>query len=145
MYRIAIIAAEFNRSIVDPMLDATHDEARKLGIAIAREVRVPGSFEIPLTAATLLAKTEIDAVVVLGYIEKGETLHGEVIGHVVYRALVELQLEHRKPIGIGIIGPGATVAQAEARRDSYGRAALRAAVSSLETLAALAPKRRRHR
>src|SRR5205807_6339706 len=91
-------------------------------------------------AAALLAKPDVDAVAVLGYLEKGETLHGEVIGHVVYRALVELQIAHRKPIGVGIIGPGATLQQAEARRDGFARAAIRAAVASLATLAEIDKK-----
>ena len=56
-----------------------------------------------------------DGLVVLGYIERGETLHGEVMGHVVHTALVQLQLKYRKPVGIGIIGPGATAEQAQAQ------------------------------
>jgi len=134
MTRIAIVAAEFNRAIIEPMLAAAHDEAAKLEIVVEREVRVPGSFELPLITAALLAKSKIDAVVVLGYIEKGETLHGEILGQVVYRALVELQLEHGKPVALGIIGPGATLAQAEVRREGHARAAVRAALSSLANL-----------
>jgi 6,7-dimethyl-8-ribityllumazine synthase len=140
MTRISIIAAEFNRAIIDPMVVAARDEAKQLGIAIDREVRVPGSLEIPLVAAALLARRDVDAVAALGYLEKGETLHGEVIGHVVYRALVELQLAHRKPIGVGIIGPGATLQQAEARHDGFARAAVRAAAASLATLAEIDKK-----
>ncbi len=140
MTRIAIVAAAFNRAIIDPMLVAAHDEAKKLEITVDREVLVPGSFEIPLVTAALLAKSKIDAVVVLGYIEKGETLHGEVIGHVVYRSLIELQIAHGKPIGIGIIGPGATLAQAETRREGYARAAVRAALASVANLVAIETK-----
>ena len=57
-----------------------------------------------------------DAVVVLGHIERGETLHGEVMGHVVQHALVQLQFKYRKPVGVGIIGPGATAEQADVRK-----------------------------
>jgi 6,7-dimethyl-8-ribityllumazine synthase len=134
MIKIAIAAAEFNPSIIEPMLVAARDEAKLLELEIVREVRVPGSFELPLITAALLAKSRIDAVVVLGYVERGETLHGEVLGHVVYRALVDLQLETGKPIGLGIIGPGATLAQAEVRREGHARAAVRAVLSSLANL-----------
>lgn len=138
--KLAIVAAEFNRNVIDPMVAAAREEATAVGFTVEREVRVPGSFELPLIANALLAKSKIDAAVVLGYIEKGETLHGETIGHVVYRSLIELQLQHGKPIGIGIIGPGATLAQAETRKDGYARAAVRAAKSSLDNLAAIAAK-----
>jgi 6,7-dimethyl-8-ribityllumazine synthase len=100
-------------------------------------VPVPGSYEVPLVADALLSRESIDALVVLGYIERGETLHGEVMGHTVHQALVQLQLQHKKPIGIGIIGPGATAEQAQVRKESYAAAALRAAVRSLEALASV--------
>jgi 6,7-dimethyl-8-ribityllumazine synthase len=72
--------------------------------------------------------------VVLGFIERGQTQHGEVMGHVVHRALVDLELKHRKPVGIGIIGPGATSEQAEKRKVDYARAAVRAALRSWNVL-----------
>jgi 6,7-dimethyl-8-ribityllumazine synthase len=134
MIRIAAVVAEFNRAVVDPMVDAARDEAERAGAVLAREVRVPGSFELPLIADALLRKRKVDACLAIGYIEKGETLHGEVLGHVVYRALVELQLQHGKPIGLAIIGPGATHAQAAARVDGHARAAVRAVVASLGAL-----------
>ncbi|MCX5742082.1 MAG: 6,7-dimethyl-8-ribityllumazine synthase, partial [Proteobacteria bacterium] len=79
MTKIAIVAAEFNRSIVDPMVLAACEEAALLGLTIEREIRVPGAFELPLITAALLAKGKLDAVVVLGHIERGETLHGETM------------------------------------------------------------------
>ena len=82
----------------------------------------------------MLEDDRIDLVVVLGYIEKGETLHGEVMGHVVQRALIDLQLKYRKPIGLGIIGPGATTEQAESRKTGYAEDASRAAFSMLTLL-----------
>ena len=140
MPRIAIVAAAFNPSIIDPMIAAARDEAARLELTVERELRVPGSFEIPLVTAALLGKSKIDAVVVLGYLEKGETLHGEVLGHAVYRALLELQLEYGKPVGLGIIGPGATLAQAEARRDGHARAAVRAVLVNLANLVEIETK-----
>lgn len=132
--RVAIVAADFNRHIVDPMIDAATAELRAGGAVDSRLVRVAGSYEAPLIVDALLRRGDTDAVVVLGYIERGETLHGEVMGHVVHAALVELQLRHRKPVGIGIIGPGATLSQAEARRDSSARSAVRAVLRNWAAL-----------
>jgi 6,7-dimethyl-8-ribityllumazine synthase len=142
--RLAFVAAEFNRPLVDHMALAARDEAAKLGGEVIAEVRVPGSYEIPLVLSHLLARGKVDAAVVLGYIERGETLHGEVMGQVVHRSIVDLELATRKPVGIGIIGPGATPAQAETRKDDYARAAVRAAAASLAALASLEkPKKKR--
>ena len=135
--RIALLAAEFNQALVDGMIAAARAEATTRGAEVVRELRVPGCYEIPLVAAKLLEERKVDALVVLGYIERGETQHGEVMGHVVHRALVKLQLAMGKPVGIGIIGPGATAEQANARRDGYARAAVAAALASLQVLATL--------
>jgi len=62
-------------------------QAGQLGLRVVCTVRVPGAYETPLVAKKLLARKDVDALVVLGFIERGETLHGEVMGHVVHRAL----------------------------------------------------------
>lgn len=131
--KCAILAAEFARSIVDVMID----EATKAAAGHAdmvKVVRVPGAYETPLLADALLADPGIDLLVVLGFIERGETLHGEVMGHVVHATLIDLQLKHKKPVGIGIIGPGATAEQAEKRKVDYARAAVRAALHNWNAL-----------
>jgi 6,7-dimethyl-8-ribityllumazine synthase len=81
---------------------------------------------------------------VLGFIEKGETLHGENMGHVVHRTLMELQLERRKPKGLGIIGPGATPEQAEARKERYAKDAVFAAFAHQAVLEELVPEKGGH-
>ncbi|MFO0967116.1 MAG: 6,7-dimethyl-8-ribityllumazine synthase [Gemmataceae bacterium] len=134
---LAILAAEFNEPLVARMIAAAADELRLAGATLSRTVKVPGSYEIPVIADLLLSHEAIDALVVLGYIERGETLHGEVMGHAVHSALVQLQLTYQKPVGIGIIGPGATGEQAEARCEAYARAAARAAFKNWGTLRGL--------
>ena len=139
--RLAILAAEFNREIMDTMLAAARDEARSRGAQIVVEIGVPGSYELPLPIDVVLGRADVDAAVALGYIERGETGHGEVMGHAVHRALLDASLRHRKPIGFGFIGPGALPRQAEKRKDDYARAAVRAAVRMLDVLAELERER----
>lgn len=104
---LGIVVAEFNRDITGAMLAAAQDEAAKLNVKVFCVVRVPGTYEVPLIADELLGNSKITALVVLGYIEKGETLHGEVMGHTVHQCLLNSSLAMRKPVGLGIIGPGA--------------------------------------
>jgi 6,7-dimethyl-8-ribityllumazine synthase len=119
------------------MVEVARDELSAGGAILLRVVRVPGCYETPLVADRLLAQEAVDALVVLGTIERGETLHGEVMGHVVHAALVQLQLKHQKPIGLGIIGPGATPEQAEARKVSSARAAVQAVLRCREAVSNL--------
>lgn len=133
--KIAIVAGEFHTELSNAMIAAAKREADKHGAEVTHVVTIPGSYEVPLIADALLARGGIDALVALGYIERGETQHGEVMGHAVHAALVQLALTHKKPIGIGIIGPGATKEQAEPRKEPYAEAAVRAALRSLTELA----------
>jgi 6,7-dimethyl-8-ribityllumazine synthase len=141
--KLAVVVAEFNQRLVDAMVRSAEAEAEQHGAVIVDIVRVPGSYETPLAAEALLQRRDVDALVVLGYIERGETLHGEVMGHVVHRALLDASLRHRKPVGFGFIGPGALPRQAEKRKDEYARAAVRAAVRMLEVLQAITPRGRK--
>jgi 6,7-dimethyl-8-ribityllumazine synthase len=134
--RVAIVAGDFNQRVVGAMIDAAVDEVRAQGASLSGDVlRVHGSYETPLVASRLLARRDVDAVVVLGYIERGDTQHGEVMGHVVQAALVRLSIEHGKPVGLGVIGPGATLEQAEERKGPYARAAVHAALRALHAVA----------
>jgi len=122
----SMIAAEFNKPLIDAMVATALAEFEAHGLTLARLIRVPGAFELPLVADAELAKAEVQGLIVLGYIEKGETLHGEVMGHVVCSSLVASQIRHRKPIGMGIIGPGATPEQAQVRHIHCAKAAVAA-------------------
>lgn len=130
---LAIVAADFNKEIVEPMIVEAEKTAVELGYTTS-VTRIPGCYEMPIVCHAVIQRGGLGAVVALGYIEKGYTLHGEVMGHIVQDALVQLQLEYRMPIGIGIIGPGATIEQARERNVSYGRAAVEAAVKTREII-----------
>ncbi|HXD86250.1 MAG TPA: 6,7-dimethyl-8-ribityllumazine synthase [Urbifossiella sp.] len=132
--RCAIVAAEFARSIVEMMIAEASAEVAAAGGELGRVVRVPGAYEIPIVAQALLARNDVDLIIALGFIEKGETQHGAVMGQVVHQTLVDLQIKYRKPVGLAIIGPGATVEQAEKRKVDYARAAVRAAVQTWKEL-----------
>ncbi len=127
--KISFVAARFSPSITDKMVESAIDEATKHDAEVVRVVRVAGSYEMPLAMKKVMSKGDSDAVVALTYIERGETLHGEIMGHIVHGELVKMSLEHNVPLGIGIIGPGATMEQALPRWDSYARAAVRAALA----------------
>ncbi len=122
----------FHKKEVTQMLEASREEAKRLDLEIVEEVWVPGSIEKPLALKRLLERDDIDGAAVLGIIEKGETQHGFVMGQVVYQAIIQLQLETMKPIGLGILGPGILPEQIEPRLDGYARAAIAATAHMLK-------------
>ena len=103
--KIAAVCGSFHKKEIESMLEYALDEAKKHSIEISEVIWVPGSMEVPLALNRVIAN--YDAAICLGIIEKGETLHGSAMGNAVIKSVVDLQLTHNKPIGLGIIGPGA--------------------------------------
>jgi 6,7-dimethyl-8-ribityllumazine synthase len=130
MAKISIICGSYHKEEISRMLEFAKQEAELLELEIAEIVWVPGSMEIPLALERQLRRDEIDAAACLGIIEKGQTKHGLAMGQAVTKAIVDLQLKHDKPIGLGIIGPGAKPEHIEPRIEPHARAAV-SAISSM--------------
>ena len=104
---IAIVASSYHKDSVEKMIEKAKAVASDNNIIVEEVNWVPGSMEVPLQIKRLFLRESIEGAVVLGIIENGETKHGLVMGKAVIDSLLNLQLASMKPIGFGIIGPGA--------------------------------------
>ncbi len=129
--RIGLVTSTFHTAEMAIMRATAEKRIAELGMVLDSVVAVPGSYEMPLSVKRFMVKSEIDAVVVLGIIERGETAHGRVMGEAVESALVNLQLEFMKPVGIGIIGPEADPEHFPPRLVPHAKAAVDAAAVML--------------
>ena len=129
--RIAVVCGSFHKDEIERMLEYAKDQATKESLTITEVVWVPGAMEVPLAVDRLLADEEINGVVCLGIIEKGQTQHGLAMGQAVIKTIIELQLVHEKPVGLGIIGPGAEPEHIEPRLEPHARAAVSAITKML--------------
>jgi len=130
--RIAAVCGLFHKNEIERMLEFARDEASSKNAELTEIVWVPGSMEVPLALERLMQQDDIDAAIALGIIERGQTQHGLVMGQSVTRAIIELQIRHNKPIGLGIIGPGAEPEHIEPRLESHARAAVGAVIAMFE-------------
>ena len=126
--RIAIAVSEFNGDITLKMLDAAKAHAQTLGIKINYVCFVPGVFDMPLMIDELLQKKNVDAVVTIGSVIKGETCHDQVVAMNASRLIGDLSLKYHKPVTLGITGPNITFTQANKRIVVVAKRALDAAV-----------------
>lgn len=131
---IGIVASEFNREITEKMGKHAIGYAVSQKIKIKRIVSVPGAYDIPLAVKKLLMDKNVDAVIALGAVIKGETKHDEIIASTTAKTLQELSLEYKKPVTLGIIGPAATFGQASNRAEQYAERAVDAATSMVKQI-----------
>ena len=111
--RIAVVAARFNQSLVDTLLERTSAGIESAGASLQVE-RVPGSNELPFAAALLARSGQFDAIVTLGVIIAGATNHHNIIAESSSLALHQVSIETGLPTINGII-VAETLAQAEER------------------------------
>ena len=113
--KIAIVVSEFNKEVTSRMLSVAEEKAKKLKLKITHTCEVPGAYDMPIVVNALLQKKDVDGIVTLGAIIKGQTKHDEVIAHSTAKSLTELSLQYQKPVSLGITGPGMQERHAYAR------------------------------
>ena len=127
--KIAIVCGSFHQSEVQKMLEWASNEASKHELTVEEVTWVPGAMEVPLALNRLLSRDDIGGAACLGIIEKGQTQHGLAMGQAVIKSIIDLQLTWNKPVGLGIIGPGAEPEHIEPRLEPHARAAVSAIAS----------------
>ena len=127
--RLAIVVSEFNSGITFRMLDRARDHAGKVDAKISYVLYVPGAFDMALAVQKLLKKQDVDAVVTLGAVIKGDTRHDDIVAENAARLIADLALKHGKPVALGITGPGMTLDQAKERAELVPRRSINAAVN----------------
>ena len=126
--KLAFVVSQTNYDHTYLMEKRALDHAEFLGCKIVKISKVPGAFDMPLVIKLLLEQDDVDAVVTLGTIIKGETDHDQLIANQVARKIVDLSLQYNKPVGLGISGPGLTMMQSKARIEKFAVSAVEAAV-----------------
>jgi 6,7-dimethyl-8-ribityllumazine synthase len=110
--RLGLVVSEFNEEITNVMLEEAKLQASKLDAIINYVCYVPGTFDMPLVINSLLQKNNIDAIVTLGAVIKGDTDHDLIVAENAARMIADLSVVHNKPIVLGISGPNMTLEQA---------------------------------
>lgn len=132
--RLGFVVSEFNYDVTYLMLQKAVSHAEFLGAQVKVIAKSPGVYDTPVLVNELLKREDIDAVVVLGAVIQGETKHDEVVAHQAARKLLDLSIQHGKPVTLGVIGPGATRVQALERAEEYARRGVEAAVKLVKRL-----------
>jgi 6,7-dimethyl-8-ribityllumazine synthase len=138
--RVAVVAAQWHETVMAGLLDGARRALADAGVREVTEVRVPGSFELPVAAARL-AVAGADAVVALGVVVRGETPHFDYVCQAATTGLTQVAVSTGVPVGFGVLTVD-TEQQAldraglDGSREDKGYEAVHAALSTVLALRA---------
>ncbi len=139
--RFGVVVSRFNGFITEPLMVAAVDTLLRHGAASDDivVVRVPGAWEIPQAAARLCERPDIDAVIALGCLMRGDTIHFDLIAGEVTKGLGALS-RGRVPVAFGVLttdGLEQSIHRAGAKHGNKGGEAAMAAIEQARVCAAL--------
>ncbi|WP_010205691.1 6,7-dimethyl-8-ribityllumazine synthase [Salinibacterium sp. PAMC 21357] len=131
--KVTIIAGQWHEVITNGLLAGAH-RALKAANAEVTEVRVPGSFELPVASKAAL-DAGADAVVALGVIIRGGTPHFEYVSDAATSGLTQVSILTGKPVGFGVLTlddeqQGLDRAGLEGSKEDKGEEAANAAIAT---------------
>lgn len=104
-FRFGIIVSRFNDFISSRLVEGAMDALLRHGATEEQVsvIKVPGAFEIPLTAKKLAESGRYDAVICLGAVIRGSTPHFDYIAAEVSKGIASVALESRIPVTFGVL------------------------------------------
>ena len=132
--RFAVIASRFNDEIVEGLLRGALDCLARHGAADGdiRVYRVPGAFEIPTLARTLIDAGGVDAVIALGCLLRGDTPHFDFISSQVTSEISHVAVDARFPVAFGVITCNTREQAAERSASGSGNKGWESALAAIE-------------
>lgn len=139
---IGVVMSRFNQPVCEGLFQACIEELLRLGVE--RDdilvVTVAGALEIPLALKKIAETGQVQALVALGAVIRGETYHFEVVSDQSAAGILRVQLDTGIPVANGVLTVD-TDAQAEARMSVKGAEAARVAVEMANLLQAIDDER----
>ncbi len=132
--RFAIVVSRFNEFITSRLLEGAVDALLRHGAEeeLIEVFKVPGAFEIPITARKLAQTGRYDSVICLGAVIKGETPHYKYVAGITAQGIARVGLETGVPVIFGIV-TAETIEQAIERAGAKaGNRGVEAAISAIE-------------
>ncbi|MHA7133021.1 6,7-dimethyl-8-ribityllumazine synthase [Oerskovia turbata] len=100
--RVTVVAASWHTEVMDGLLAGARRALAAANVTHVREIRVPGSFELPVAAARA-AEHGADAVVALGVVIRGGTPHFEYVCAAATTGLTDVSVRTGVPVGFGVL------------------------------------------
>jgi 6,7-dimethyl-8-ribityllumazine synthase len=100
---VGVVAARWNADVVERLAQGVRRAFSALQVTRTTELTVPGCFEIPLAARYLARSGQVDAIVCIGAVIRGETTHYELVAGECGRGILDVQLSTGVPTLLGVL------------------------------------------
>jgi 6,7-dimethyl-8-ribityllumazine synthase len=103
--RVGVVQSRWNAAIVERLVGGVRRGLSRVGVPddAVVGISVPGSFEIPFGAKVLAESGQVDAVVCVGAVIRGETTHYDLVAGECARGIQEVQLATGVPVAFGVL------------------------------------------
>lgn len=139
--RVTVVAAQWHTEIMDGLLAGARRALAAANVTHVKEIRVPGSFELPVAAARA-AEAGADAVVALGVVIRGGTPHFDYVCQAATLGLTDVAVRTGIPVGFGLLTvdheqQALDRAGLPGSREDKGAEAVEAAIATVQSLRSL--------
>ncbi len=134
--KFGLIVSRFNSFIVDSLEQAAIDTLKRHGATDSdiEIVRVPGAFEIPVTANSMALSRKYDAIITLGAVIRGGTPHFEYVAGECARGITNVSTTHNLPVIFGVLTVDTIEQAAERSGTGSGNKGIDAATAAIEMI-----------
>ena len=135
--KIGLVVSRWNQLIVDRLVEAADQVLDAAGISEGSVVRmeVPGAFEIPQGCKAIIDNADVDAVVTLGCIIRGQTPHFDYVAAECARGINQLAIATGVPISFGVLTCDSSEQALDRAGGEFGNKGEEAAQAALSLLA----------
>ena len=136
-FNIHVVVSDWNQDITSKLLSGAKKTLIAAGIAEStiEIVHVPGAFELPVAAKSLLKAVNTDSVICLGCVVKGDTSHDEYINNAVAMGITQLSVISGKPIIFGVLTVNDQQQAEDRAGGKHGNKGVEAAITAIKMVA----------
>lgn len=135
--KVVIVVSRFNSFIVEKLMEGAIDTLVRIGQVNAADitvVKVPGAYELPLTAKKAAASGKYAAVIAIGAVIRGGTPHFDLVAGQANSGLAQVALETGVPVAFGVITTDTDEQAIDRAGVKHGNKGSEAALSALEMI-----------
>ena len=135
----AIVVARFNGFVVESLLAGAIDMLQRSGVSsdAITVLKVPGAFEVPVTAQQLAQTGKYSAIIALGAVIRGATPHFDIVAGESAKGLSAIALDHHMPVINGILTTDTIEQAIERAGTKAGNKGAEAAMVAMEMISLL--------